>query len=73
MIERREHFGFALEAREAIRISGDRRGQHLDCDLAFQLRVGGPIHLAHAAHADLCGDFVDAESGAGSEAQLREV
>ena len=30
MVERREDFGFALKAREAIRIAGHRGGQHLD-------------------------------------------
>ena len=29
-----------------------------------------PIHLAHAAFADLRGDFVDAEARAGSEGQV---
>ena len=32
MVERREHFGFALKAREPIRIAGHRGGQHLDRD-----------------------------------------
>ena len=34
-------------------------------DLAIQLRVARAIHLPHAAFADLRGDFVDAEAGAG--------
>ena len=69
MIQRREDFGFALEAREPIGIRGERGRQDLDGDLALQLRVGRPIHLAHAAFADLRGDFVDAETGAGREGQ----
>ena len=41
--------------------------QHLDRHLALQLGVGRAIHLAHAACADLGGDLMDAESGAGRE------
>ena len=69
MIQRGEHFRFALEARESIGITGQRRRQDLDRDLALQPRVGRPIHLPHAALADLGGDFVDAEARAGSEGQ----
>ena len=69
MIQRREHFRFALKAREPIGISGERRRQDLDRDLTFQPGVRRPIHLAHPAFADLGGDFVDAETGAGSEGQ----
>ena len=69
MVQRGEHFRFALKASEPIVIRRDGRRQDLDRDLALQLGVGGPIHLAHAAFADLGGDFVDAETGAGSEGQ----
>jgi hypothetical protein len=65
MIERREHFGFALKTSKPIIASRERRRQNLDRDLTLQLRVGRPIHLPHAAFADLGGDFVDAEAGAG--------
>ena len=66
MVEGREHFGFALEARQAIRITRHRGGQHLDRNLAFQIRVGGLIHLAHTTDAYLRGDLVDADSDTGS-------
>ncbi len=69
MVEGREHFGFALKARQAIRIAGHRGGQHLDRHRPLQIAVGRAIDLAHAAGADLRGDFVDAEAGAGSEGQ----
>ena len=69
MIERREDFRFALEAGEPLGIRRDRGRQDLDGDLALQLRVGRPIHLAHPACADLGGDFVGAEARAGSEGQ----
>ena len=54
-------FGFALEAREAVRIKRHGRGQHLDGDLALEIRVGGAIHLAHAARAKGGKDHVRAE------------
>ena len=69
MIQRGEDFRFALKPREPIGVSRERRRQDLDRDLAFQLGVGRPIHLPHPAFADLRGDFVDAEAGAGSEGQ----
>ena len=69
MVERREDFGFALEAREPVGVGRERRRQDLDRDLALQLRVGRAIDLAHAAFADLRGDLVDAEARAGSEGQ----
>ena len=69
MVQRREHFRFALKACEPIVIRRDGRRQNLDGDLALQLGVGGPIHLAHAAFANLGGDFVDAEPRAGGKGQ----
>ena len=69
MIQRGEDFGFALKARQPVGIRRKRRRQDLDGDLTFQLRVRRPIDLPHATFADLRGDFVDAEAGAGSEGQ----
>ena len=69
MVQRGEHFRFALKTREPIVVSRERRRQDLDGDLALQLRVGRPIHLPHPAFADLGGDFVDAEAGAGVRAK----
>ncbi len=67
MIQRGEGLRFALEAREPVGVARERLGQDLDRDVAIELRVARPIDLAHAAFADLRGDFVDAETGAGSE------
>ena len=39
-------------------------------DVAIQFRVAGAIYLAHPAFADLRGDFVDAEAGAGGKGQV---
>ena len=69
MVQRREHFRFALKPREPIGIGRERRRQNLDRDLAFELRVRRAIDLPHAARADRGGDFIDAETGAGSEGQ----
>ena len=73
MVEGREHFGFALKARQAIRIASHRGGQHLNRNLTFQIRVDGLVHLAHATDAYLRGDLVEPDSRAGSEGQSSEV
>ena len=49
MIQRGQHFRFAAEPGEPIGIGGDGRRQHLDRDLALQIRIGGAVDLAHAA------------------------
>ena len=46
--------------------------QDFDRDIAIQLRIARPIHLAHAAFADLGGDFVGAEVRTGSECQVAD-
>ena len=69
MIQRGEDFGFPLEAGQSVRVGCDRRWQDLDGDLALQLRVRRAVDLAHAAFADVGCDFIEAESGAGSEGQ----
>ena len=52
VVQRREHPRLALEAREAIRIAGERLRQDLDRDVARELGVACAVHLAHAARAD---------------------
>ena len=51
MIQGRQDVRLALKAREAAGIVGERLGQHFDRDLAVQLRIARPIHLAHPAGA----------------------
>jgi len=70
MVQRGEDFGFALKAREPIIVSGEGGRQNLDRNLTLQVRVGCPIHLAHPALTDLCGDFVNAEAGTGGRAKV---
>ena len=67
MAQRGKHFGFALEASHPLGVSGHGVGKHLDGDLPLQVRVSSAIHLTHAAHSDLGGDFIRAEAGASSE------
>jgi len=70
VVERREHLRLALEPRHAFGIRGERVRQDLDRDLAPERRVRRSVDLAHSAFADRRDDFVDAESGAGSESQI---
>ena len=67
MVQRGEHFSFALKTRKAIRIAGDRGRQNLDRHRSFQVAVGRTIHLAHSARAEGGEDFVGAETGTGQE------
>ena len=46
MVEGREHLGFPLKARQAIRIASHRGGQHLDRHRPLQVAVGRAIDLA---------------------------
>src|SRR5262245_27976781 len=62
MIQRREHFRFALESRQPFAIGGNVGGKNLDRDLALQLRVARAIHLAHAAGAKRRDHLVRAET-----------
>ena len=64
MVQRGEDSGFTLKPGQAFRIIGEEVRQDFEGDIAPELRVPGPIHLAHAALADLGGDFVGAEARA---------
>ena len=50
-------------------VEGERERQHLDGDLAFQLRVRRAKHLPHPTRANLGGDLVNADASAGIESQ----
>ena len=67
MIERRQHLRFALESGQTFGVAGKGVWEHLDRHLPVKARVSGSIDLAHAAFADLGGDFIDAEASAGLE------
>ncbi len=65
----REGLGFPLEPGDTLGIRSQRLRQDFDGYLAIEGRVSGPIHLPHPALADLGGDLIRAEAGAGSEGQ----
>ena len=67
MIERCQHLCFAAETRQAIRIVGHRRQQHLDRDIAIQLRIARAIHLTHPTRAERGENFVRAKARAGDQ------
>ena len=62
VIERGERAGLAFETGQALRVLRHRRREHLDRHVAAELRVGGPVHLAHPARADGGGDPVVTEA-----------
>ena len=70
MIERGEHFRFALKARESIGIGRQRRRKNLERDLTLELGVSRPVDLTHSAFANWRGDFVDADSSAGGQTHV---
>ena len=62
MVERRGRARLLLEARAAVRIRRHRRRQHLDRDLAPELRVPRAVDLAHPARAERREDLVGPET-----------
>ena len=67
MVQGGEEGGLALEAGEALGVLSYRFWQHLDRDLAAELRVAGAIHLSHPALPERGEDLEDAEAGSGGE------
>ena len=61
-VERGEDACFALEAGEPIRIRRDVGRKNLDRDLAPELRVMGPVCLAHAALPEQSEHLIGADS-----------
>jgi hypothetical protein len=68
MRERGHGPGLAPEARQRIRVLGEVAGQHLDRDVAAELRVFGAVDLAHPAAAQWRHDLVESESSPGRQA-----
>jgi hypothetical protein len=69
VVQRSEDLSFSLEPGEPIGIVGKGIRQHLQRDVAIQLRVARAVHLAHAASAERRDNLIGANSGAGSESQ----
>src|SRR6266550_1495522 len=62
MIQRRQHFRFALETGKPFGIVRERFGQNFYGHVAPELSVVCLIHLAHSARTDLHHDIVRAEA-----------
>src|SRR5262249_19031041 len=58
MIQRGQYLGFALEARHAAGICGERRRKNFDRHVAIELGIVGTINLAHSTRAELGGDAI---------------
>src|SRR5215471_13253783 len=58
VIERSQHFGLALEASHAARITSEGIGENLQRHVALQLGVAGAVDLAHTALSDKRENFV---------------
>ena len=69
MIQGRQHLRFPFEAREAIGIVGEQVRQHLQRDVAIELRVARPINLTHAAHTEAGANLERPYSSAGLQLQ----
>ena len=67
VIQRRQRLRFTLESRQIICVARERGRQHLDRNLAIELRIAGAINLAHSARSERAEDFVGAEFVTGSE------
>ena len=72
VIERRERFRLALEAGDAVRVLEELLRQHLERDVAPELRVPGPVDLPHPARAERRDDVVGTEARSDSESQSGE-
>ncbi len=57
--------GFTFKPGESIRIRREGLWKDFERYVAVELRISGSIHPAHAAFADLGGDGIRAEGGAG--------
>ena len=67
MVQRGEHLGLPLEARQPAGVLRERLGQYLEGHVPVELRVASLIDLAHPTFADFGGDLIRAERGAGFE------
>ena len=52
VVQRRQDLRLALEPRQPLRVLRHRLRQHLDRDVAVELRVPRPVHLSHPARAE---------------------
>ena len=52
VVQRRQHPRLAFEARDPLRVCKEDVCHDLDGDITAQLRIAGPIHVAHPARAE---------------------
>jgi hypothetical protein len=71
--QRGEHLRLTREACQAFGIERKRVWQHLDGDVAIELRVARAIHLAHAAGAEGRDNFVGTETRARQHSHVRPI
>ena len=69
VVQRGQDLRFALEACEAFGIVREGIGEDFQRDVASEPGVARPIDFSHSAFANLCEDFIDAETHAGAERQ----
>ena len=67
MIHRREGLRLACESRQPFPVARERRGEHLDRDVAVELGVAGAKHLAHPTRANGVHDLIRSEPRAGND------
>jgi hypothetical protein len=70
MIERSQHFRFALKSRQALAILRYGAGQDFDGHFAIELGVFGSIHLSHAARANGREDLVGTQPGSRTQGHI---
>src|SRR5580704_1052368 len=73
MIERCQHFGFALEASHAIAIAQERRGQYFQRYVTLERRVACAVNLAHATLTEQGEDLVVTEFVAFREGHVSDL
>ncbi len=61
MVQRGEHLGFPLEARQPVRVSRERLGQHLERHVPVEFGVAGLPDFTHLALANQADHFVRAD------------
>ncbi len=73
MIQRRQHFGFTLEASQAVRMMRQCRGQNFYGDIAVELCVASAVHFTHAARAERRKNLVGAQSSPCGERHMELI
>ena len=58
VIERRQSARLSPQTRHALGIVGERAHQHLDGDIAAELRIVSAVHLPHPARPEAMEDLV---------------